>query len=157
MKHKNFERRGWHFIKLTTRKGRVGFLSWKWAFSEWTGWVWKVQSWKCCELELFQSNTQIAVLLSAVCYWCSWTKLVSLTSSSFSFIHFQIPTCRVYACFLAALRFPLACLYARRRDWVGQVTRVSDLPNHDPARCSHLAKIQIQMSPGKLIPALHTE
>ena len=24
-----------HFIKQTTRKGRVGFLSWKWAFSDW--------------------------------------------------------------------------------------------------------------------------
>ena len=156
MKHNNFERRSWHFIKLTTRKGRVGFLSWKWAFSEWTGWVWKVQSWKC-----LNSNCSNPILIQQCyfqlfCSWCSWTKLVSSTSF-FSFIHFQIPTCRVYACFLAALRFPLACLYARRRDWVGQVTRVSDLPNHDPARCSHLAKIQIQMSPGKLIPALHTE
>ena len=156
MKHNNFERRSWHFIKLTTRKGRVGFLSSKWAFSEWTGWVWKVQSWKCCELELFQSNTYIAVLLSSVLFLMFLDK-ISFFNPFFSFIHFQIPTCRVYACFLAALRFPLACLYARRRDWVGQVTRVSDLPNHDPARCSHLAKIQIQMSPGKLIPALYTE
>ena len=156
MKHNNFERRSWHFIKLTTRKGRVGFLSWKWAFSEWTGWVWKVQSWKCLNSNCSNPILYTAVLLSSVLFLMFLDK-ISFFNLFFSFIHFQIPTCRVYACFLAALRFPLACLYARRRDWVGQVTRVSDLPNHDPARCSHLAKIQIQMSPGILIPALHTE
>ena len=86
MKHNNFERRSWHFIKLTTRKGRVGFLSWKWAFSEWTGWVWKVQSWKC-----LNSNCSNPILIQQCyfrlfCSWCSWTKLVSSTSFFHSFI-----------------------------------------------------------------------